>query len=365
MAARRLFLILLPVMWLLGACSTEQELGQEPQVKQQEVKVPANFPALEMQSYNQLSEEGVELGRRLFYDTRLSGNNTLSCASCHEQRLAFTDGAALSAKGAAGTPLLRHSPGLANMAWMTGFFWDGGAKNLESQAFGPLTAPDEMDQNLQELVTELQSIPDYVSRFKLVFNDEIKAAYIGQALAQFQRTLVSAGSRYDKYVRQEPGGTMSELELQGLRVVRQKCGSCHTGELFTDNLYHNNGLDLDFNNEQHEGIYQGRYRISHNPADLGKYKTPTLRNIMLTAPYMHDGRFATISEVLHHYSQGVQVSATLAPDLLQGAGGAAGIPLTQQEQEAIVAFLETLTDYEFIQNPKLASPFKEKEEKVF
>ncbi len=342
---------------LVSACTPQQEPDQEPQVRILELQVPANFPEPEkvMAGYP-LSEEGVELGRKLFYDTRLSGSNTISCASCHQQQLAFTDGVALN-KGAAGTPLLRHSPGLANLAWMNGTFWDGGAKNLESQAFGPITAPDEMNQNLQELVSELTAVPDYVASFRLIFQDEIKPAYIARALAQFQRTLISANSRYDKYVRQEPGGKMSELELKGLTLVQQKCGSCHAGDLFTDNGYHNNGLDSDFSNHSYEGIFQGRYRITHHPADVGKFKTPTLRNVLVTAPYMHDGRFATLEEVLRHYSQGIRASPTVAAAVMQGAEGVAGIPLSVEEKQAIIAFLETLTDYEFIQNEKFSSPF--------
>ncbi|TXK46936.1 cytochrome-c peroxidase [Pontibacter qinzhouensis] len=345
------------VALLLVACTPQQEPEEQVRAKRYDLQVPANFPLPEYSAYNPLSEEGVELGRMLFYDKRLSGNNQLSCASCHHQELAFTDGHSSSKRGATGEQLLRHSPGLANMAWMEGLFWDGGSKNLESQAFGPITAPDEMNQNLQELVSELQAVPAYVDKFREVFNDDIKSAYIGRALAQFQRTLVSANSRYDKYMRQEPGGQLSDLELQGLHVVEQKCGSCHTAPLFTDNHYHNNGLDSDFSRDDFERIYQGRFRITHNPADVGKFKTPTLRNILLTAPYMHDGRFKTIEEVLEHYTKGVQQSPTLDAAFKNTATRETGLTLTPSEKKAILAFLETLTDDEFIQDKKFASPF--------
>lgn len=338
---------------LLAGCGNDKDSMPQPEAAAARLEVPANFPALPAANPdNPLTEEGIALGRALFYDTRLSGNDQLSCASCHSQALAFTDGVALSKQGVAGTTLKRHVPGLANLAWMDGLFWDGGSKNLESLAFGPITAEDEMDQDLTLLVSELKAVPAYVKQFKLVFQDEIKTAYIARALAQFQRTLISGNSRYDKYSRRAPGAALSAGELRGLQQVRQKCGTCHAGELFTDNLYHNNGLDSDFSDSAHEGIYQGRYRITYNPADLGSYKTPTLRNVMRTAPYMHDGRFATMEEVLDHYSQGVRQSPSLDPALQENAG----IPLTTEEKADIISFLETLTDHDFLENEKFGPP---------
>ncbi len=320
------------------------------------LQVPAHFPAPPAFDDNPLSEVGVELGRLLFYDKRLSGNNKISCGTCHRQDLAFSDALALANTGISGQTLHRTAPALINLAWANnGLFWDGGSTNLESQAFGPLTSPDEMGQNLAELVAELNAVSDYVSRFRQVFKDEIKSAYIVRALAQFQRTFISGSARYDKYVNKVPGVQLSPTELQGLSLIQQKCQGCHAGALFTDDDYHNNGLDADFSDDSHEGIYQGRSRITYNPTDLGKFKTPTLRNVMLTAPYMHDGRFATIEAVLDHYSNGVQVSPTTDPLVMQN-GGTAGIPLTITEKLAIIAFLHALTDTEFTANKKLSNP---------
>lgn len=349
------YLLLLLIVMATAIACTKNDAGQVQQPYR--LAVPANFPAAPVFADNPLSKEGIELGRLLFYDKRLSGNNQLSCASCHHPEKAFSDAVALSAIGASGTTLHRHAPALINMAWANnGLFWDGGSTNLESQAFGPLTAVDEMQQNLNELVVELNAVPDYVQRFRQVFDDDIKSAYIVRALAQFERTFISGNSRYDKYVRKESGGSLSAMELQGLSVVQQKCQGCHAGELFTDNDYHNNGLDADFSNDALEGLYQGRYRITYNTADLGKFKTPTLRNVMVTAPYMHDGRLATINDVLEHYSAHIQPSATLDDKLKQNQG-TPGIPLTAEDRQAIVAFLHTLTDNSFLENKKLASPF--------
>lgn len=291
------------------------------------------------------------LGRKLFFDPMLSKNGKVSCATCHQPEKAFTDGIALTSAGVSGKPLLRHVPTLANVAWMEGLFWDGGAKDLESLSFGPLTHPDEMGQNLKELAQKLQQHKVYPALFRDAFgSDSITSAAISRALAQFQRTIISGNSRYDKYVRQEAGGTLTELELKGLVLFREHCGSCHTSDFFTDNQYHNNGLDPAYG-EAHEALAFGRGRITRRPEDIGKYKTPTLRNITLTAPYMHDGRFATLEQVLQHYTAGIAMSPTLAPELQQHT--IPGIPLTTAEQQAIISFLKTLTDEEFIQNPGL------------
>lgn len=334
------------------ACS-RTEVNPEPQPYA--LVVPGNFPAAAVMMDNPLTKQGVELGRMLFYDPRLSGNNRISCASCHHPEKAFSDGLALSAAGVSGNRLHRHAPALINMAWANnGLFWDGGSTNLESQAFGPLAHPDEMFQNLQELTDELNALPAYRDLFRLVFREEINPSFVVRALAQFQRTLISGNSRYDKFIRREPGGNMSNIELRGLELFGRNCSSCHTGALFTDNDYHNNGLDADFSNDAAEGIYQGRFRVTYNPDDLGKFRTPTVRNILLTAPYMHDGRMATIEEVLQHYSQGVKVSATTAAGLVRNGTG--GLQLSQEEQQAIIAFLGTLTDSTFIHNNALGKP---------
>lgn len=336
---------------LLVSCKKEAapEVLNPDGLHEVELLRPANFPAVMKQPDNRLTAEGIELGRRLFYDVRLSGNNRISCASCHHQDLAFSDGLALSNQGISGKTLDRHAPVLFNLAWADqGLFWDGGAKNLESQAFGPLTSADEMFQDLYELEAELKAIPDYVNRFKQVFNSAIKSADVVKALAQFQRTLISGNSRYDQYIRQENSTVLNAEELLGMNLLQEKCGSCHAGALFTDQSFHNNGLDDHFS-EDKEGIYQGHFRVSFNPSDLGKFKTPSLRNVLFSAPYMHDGRFKTLEEVLDHYQFGIKMSPTTDVSLFQNQGKP-GIPMSTTERKAIIAFLNTLTDHEFIKN---------------
>lgn len=347
----RVYLLLLLPCILMVACR-KKEIRVVPQVYQ--LNVPANFPLPVMDPENVLSADGVALGRMLFYDRRLSGNNKISCASCHQPALAFTDGVALGNAGFSGKQLIRSAPALINLAWSNnGLFWDGGATNLESQAFGPLTSEDEMFQNLAELLEELNQVPEYQRLFRKVFNDEIKTGYIVKALAQFQRTLISGNSRYDKYQGNE-GETLNDQEKKGMKLFEMYCRSCHTGVLFTDNDFHNNGIDASFDNDALEGIYQGRFRISYNPGDLGKFKTPTLRNIALTAPYMHDGRFRTLEEVLKHYSSGIRVSATTDKKLM--VNGSWGFALSDDEQAAVISFLQTLTDSSFINNQAFAAP---------
>jgi cytochrome c peroxidase len=318
--------------------------------------IPANLPqTLPSPTRNPLSKEGVLLGRKLFYDVRLSGNNQLSCATCHLPERAFSDGVALSTAGVSGQPLLRHVPALQNVAWAQGVFWDGGATDLESLAFGPITHPDEMAQDLGQLELEIRAVPAYGPLFAAAFpGQEISSVTIARALAQFQRTLISGNSTYDRWKRQEPGVSLSADELAGLAFVQRKCAACHAGDFFTDFDYHNNGLDTTYS-EEHERLAFGRGRITNRPADIGKYKTPTLRNVALTAPYMHDGRLPTLDAVLDHYHDHVLESATLDP-AVRMTDGTPGIWMTLAEKRQVIAFLQTLTDTTFTNNPALRAP---------
>jgi cytochrome c peroxidase len=348
---------LLYFCWITLGYACKKTDVRSPEPTPYALLVPANFPQPISDPNNPLTQEGIALGRVLFYDKKLSGNNNISCASCHLPEKAFSDGVALSNIGVSGISLHRHAPALINMAWMNkGLFWDGGSSNLESQAFAPLASPDEMAQNLLELVEELKADPVYPQLFRKAFQREISSALIAKALAQFQRTFISANSRYDRFKRKQPGISLSFIEAEGLQLVQQHCQGCHTGELFTDNDYRNNGLDADFSNDQFEGIFQGRFRISYSPADLGKFKTPTLRNILLTAPYMHDGRFSNIEQVLDHYSDGVKKSASTDPLVMKKNNNTPGIPLSSNDKQKIIAFLATLTDSSFITHPQLVKP---------
>ena len=310
---------------------------------------PAHFPApIPSPARNPMTPEGVALGRHLFHEPMLSSNSKVSCATCHHPAKAFTDGQPLGTSGVSGEALKRHAPTLANVAWMPALFWDGGGSNLESQSFAPLTHPDEMGLYLRDAVKLLAAQPDYVARFDAAFDDGITIPNLVRALAQFQRTLVSASSRYDRYI-QGDSQALNAQERSGEALFLARCSPCHAPPLFTDHAFHNNGLD-DSYPEDDERLAWGRARITQDLRDKGAYKTPTLRNITLTAPYMHDGRFATLREVFTHYREGITPSPTLAAPL------SSGLAMTDAEEEAITAFLHTLTDKTFITASHLKAP---------
>ncbi len=307
------------------------------------IEGPKNFSTeLPQPTDNRATVKGIALGKKLFFDPILSGNNTIACAACHHADKAFSDGLAFSNKGISGIPMLRNAPALFNIAWAKGYFADGGAKNLESQVFAPLQHEDEMKQNLSELITELRLSAKYPILFKEAFGvDSINTTLLVHAIAQFERSLISANSKYDKYVRLE-GEILTLQELKGLEIFKSKCESCHKADFFTDFDFHNNGLDSSFNDNSHENIHKGRYRITGNIVDVGKFKTPSLRNLSFTAPYMHDGRFANIDEVLTHYNSGIKYSATLDEKIPKP-----GFQLSIVEIEDLKIFLKTLDDYDF------------------
>lgn len=311
-------------------------------------KVPSYFGGiLPEPSYNKTTLDGIELGKKLFFDPITSSNNLVSCASCHHQNLAFSDdGKKISNAGVSGKNLHRNTPPLFNLAWQTGYFWDGGAKDLESQVFAPLQHPDEHNQDLKALIVKLQNHAEYPKLFAKVFNNEpISSQNISYALAQYERSLVSYKSIYDNFLQKKDSTIFSSTQKKGLLIFELHCEKCHKHPFLTDFLYHNNGIDTTFTDESDERVFMGRFRITNDSADLGKYKTPSLRNILLTAPYMHDGRFATLDDVFLHYTNQIKVSKTLAENLKTK------ITLSAEEKNALNAFFETLTDYEFIKNP--------------
>jgi len=306
---------------------------------------------------NPLTMEGVELGRRLFYETALSANNKFSCASCHRQELAFTDGKTFS-EGFDGTLQERNTMSLANLLWVRHFFWDGRARGLEEQAATPLTNPHEMGQSLCVSAAKLQQRSDYRARFTAAFGSEpISGDLIVKALAQFERTLISANSKYDQYLRDEYHPTASEARgidlffsnpdpASGVRGA--SCGHCHGGPKTFSELYHNNGLD----SLPADG---GREKITGQSYDRGRFRVATLRNIALTAPYMHDGRFKNLEQVVDHYNDHIQASPSLSPFLKDQQLG-----LTAEDQKDLIAFLRLLTDSSFIQDKRYANPFVKK-----
>lgn len=303
---------------------------------------PASFPARMEPTTNPTTLPGVALGRRLFFDPALSADNQVSCATCHEPEHGFSVPDALTTRGVSGKALVRHAPSLWNTAWLRkGLFWDGGAKNLESLGLAPLTHPDEMGHTagLEELVTALREDASYTLMFERAFgSSEITISQLLRALAQYQRNLVAADARWD-HREQTP---LSDDEQRGEQVFMQHCARCHTPGLFTDGDFHNNGLDAQLAPELTQDVRTGRARVSLDLADLAKFKTPGLRDTERSAPYMHDGRFATLEQVIEHYRFGMVASSTLDEGFAR-EGSTPGIIMSDEDAAHLRAFLATLS----------------------
>ena len=312
-----------------------------------EFVVPAGWPKPVYDlSKNPVTPAGFQLGRRLFYDPILSRDTTISCASCHLQATGFTHVDHQLSHGIYGRVGTRNSPVILNMAWSKTFMWDGGVNHLDMQPLSPITSPDEMDETMENVVRKLNGTAKYRGMFYAAFGDSVVT---GQktllALSQFVLMLNSYNAKYDKYIRKEPGGEFTEQELRGLVIFRKHCASCHTEPLFTNQEFANNGLPVDTTL-----MDAGRMKITGNPADSLKFKVPTLRNIQFTYPYMHDGRFKKLPEVLKHYTMGIQKSKTLDTRLQTP------IEMTHEEKIDLVAFLLTLTDRDFLFDQRFGFP---------
>lgn len=312
---------------------------------------PANFPAMVYGLEKNAPDAATfELGRMLFYDARLSSDGTVSCGSCHQSFAAFAHAGHRLSHGVAGQLGARNAPALQNLRWRQNFLADGGVLGLELQALAPLTDKVEMNLPLAEVLAKLNADAAYRQRFTAIYGPgTIDTPQFLRALAQFTAALTSANSRYDHYVRHEAGGTLTSPELSGRALFQAKCASCHATDLFTDESFRNNGLDRTFPRDS------GRAHITARPADAGRFKVPSLRNVARTAPYMHDGRFATLEQVLAHYAHGVVPSRTLDP-LLRQPSRQLGIPLSAREQADLLAFLHTLTDNDFLTDRRLLPP---------
>lgn len=289
---------------------------------------------------NPLTKEGFELGRKLFYDPILSRDNSISCGSCHQQFAGFSHLDHAVSHGINDLNGTRNAPALSNLIWHNDFMWDGGVNHIEVQPIAAITNPVEMDETVSNLVTKLQNDSEYPSLFKKAFGTDVLSSQLMlRAIAQFTGMLNSYQSRYDDYISGKI--QFNAEEETGLNLFRQKCKTCHTEPLFTNYNFINNGLDATFADS-------GRARITNDANDIGKFRVPSLRNVALSYPYMHDGRFKTLTEVLNHYSTGIHLSATLDPLL------ANGIPLTVTESQQIVTFLNTLTDTRFTKDKRFA-----------
>ena len=340
--------ILFICLGLLFSCSPNDSDYQDIEEVNEAyfLNIPSNFPELKY-SYpnNPLTKKGIELGRELFYDGRLSSNNQVSCAFCHEQNNAFTHHGHDLSHGVDDKIGKRNTPSIQNLAFVSEYFYDGASNNLEMVPIVPIHNELEMNETLPSIISKIETDPKYIKLFQLAFPDKkISSTNMLKALAQFMTVMISSNSKYDKFVRNEVGGTFTSDEKKGLDIFKNKCAGCHATDLFTDNSFRNNGLPP---NPRLNDL--GREEVSGNSADRYKFKVPSLRNIALTAPYMHDGRFGSLQSVLNFYSNGMVDSETLDASLKNGSQ--LGIPLSSEEKDLLIIFLQTLTDSEFISNP--------------
>jgi cytochrome c peroxidase len=320
-----------------------------------------DFPTPDLPGDNKLTVAGVQLGRMLFYEKMLSKDGSQACADCHKQEDAFSDIRRFSI-GVEGLPGKRQAMPVMNLAWhQNGLFWDGRAPKVRDQALKPIQDPLEMNETLPNVVAKLSADKKYTDQFIRAFDDAtVTPERIGLALEQFMLTMVSKDSKYDRYVRGQT--TFTDAEKRGADLFFNEfdpfgsekgaeCFHCHAGHNFTNDEFMNNGLDTDVGMTD-----EGRQKVTNDADDHGRFKVPSLRNIALTPPYMHDGRFATLEEVIEHYDHGVQPSATV-DILLQYNLQPGGLKMTAQDKADLIAFLHTLTDETFLIDPAFQSPF--------
>lgn len=330
------------------SCSNEDS-DEEYQNIPIDFVVPSNFPPLAYDlDNNPLTEKGFELGKKLFYEGRLASDGIVSCGFCHEQSSAFTHHGHSFSHGVDDNIGTRNTPPIQNLAFQTVYMWDGATTHLDLQPIIPFTSEIEMNGNFTNAINMMKADATYQKLFAQAFSDgQINSENMLKALGQFMVMVTSSNSKFDKYRRNEVGGTLSIDELAGYTVFNQKCATCHATDLFTDNSFRNNGLPI---NPSLNDI--GRYRVTELDSDKYKFKVPSLRNIEKTAPYMHDGRFFTLEAVLNHYSSGVVSSATLDASL--NTNGTLGIPLSNLEKTQLITFLKTLTDTQFLTDSRFS-----------
>lgn len=303
--------------------------------------VPKNWPNPTYNfSSNPLTKEKIQLGKLLFNEPLLSRNNTISCSSCHLSFTGFTHTDHDVSHGIDDRIGTRNSLQLINLAWSKSFMWDGSIYNLNTQAITPITHFNEMDESFENIIQKLKNNTNYTQQFTKAFGTNgITKGNILLSLTQYMLTMQSYNSKYDKVMNGEKGVAFNTYEQKGLEVFNKHCNSCHTAPLFTNNSFENNGLSVDTFFKD-----RGRIAVTKNDSDDLKFKVPTLRNVEVTYPYMHDGRFKNLQMVLFHYTETVQANKTLS---IKNK-----IVLTEEDKNCLIAFLKTLTDEEFLRNQK-------------
>lgn len=337
--------IILIFISLAGAIALVSFTAAVPKTHPLKFTVPKGWPqpVYDFKS-NPLTEEGFQLGRKLFYDGRLSRNGNFPCASCHQQFAAFATYDHSISHGFNNAFTARNAPALANLAWQKEFMWDGGINHLDLQPLAPITDTSEMAESLENVIKKIKADAAYKKMFTAAFGDaQINTQRITKALSQFLVMLVSSNSKYDRVMNGKDSFNLPQR--LGYEIFRQKCTGCHTEPMFTDYTYRNTGiLTGDYLNDA------GRMKITRDKNDSLKFKVPTLRNVEMSFPYGHDGRFVSLQQVLNHYRSHVAITPTTDPLLLHG------IPLSDFETGQLKAFMFTLTDSAFLKNPRFAPP---------
>jgi len=321
--------IVLALLIGVSSCNKEKtDAGNEVITLQ----VPKGFPYPNIPAENQPTRYRVELGKKLFFDPILSRDSTIACGTCHLPEKYFADGLPLS-KGIENRIAKRNAPSLLNIAYQSVMFWDGGVPTIEQQVLAPIENHNEMDFNVNKVVQRLQANADYPALFKQAYNAEPSVYTLTRAIACYERTLYTGKSKYDEYQYYNNPTALNASELNGMNIFfgeRGECFHCHSEYTFTDNTFKNNGLYLNYPDS-------GRAIITQNINDIGKFKVPSLRNVAMTAPYMHDGSLSTLQDVVEHYNSGGQAhpnkSGLLKP-----------MNLSAEEKTDLVNFLKALTD---------------------
>ncbi len=331
---------LVAVSSLLAAALAGHSAAQE----KYELKIPLGLRDLKLPEDNPLTKEKIELGKQLYFDKRLSRDNTVSCASCHDPQKGWSNGErfATGIKGQVGG---RSAPTIVNAAYQVNQFWDGRASGLEGQALGPIQNPIEMDMKLPELVARLNKIEGYRQQFQKIFGTEVTEQGVAKAIAAFERTILSGGTPYDRYKAGDKSALSAPAE-RGMNLFFNKavCSACHAGPNFTDGAFHNIGVGMD---QKEPDV--GRQTVSKLEGDRGSFKTPTLREIARTAPYMHDGSVKTLEEVIEYYRKGGFANPQLDEEIFP-------LKVTDEEKKDLITFLKeglSSPDYPVVQPPKL------------
>lgn len=340
-----LFIFIVFAAFLIMEGCNKYDRTEVQQASNLSIEVPSNFPQPnDLFKDNPITKEGFALGRKLFYDGRLAKDGLASCASCHQQFAAFATFDHAFSHGINNQFTTRNAPGIFNIAWHKELHWDGGINHLEVQPLAPLTAPNEMGETVENVLQKLNSDIHYREMFRAAFGDEnANSQRMLKALAQFMGMMVSGNSRYDQVMR--GNAKFSLAEQSGYIVFKAKCGSCHKEPLFTDLSYRNTGMPIN------TGLNDlGRMRITRLREDSLKFKVPSLRNVQVTAPYGHDGRFSSIGAVIDHYRFFVQDGPTVDPLVKKK------ISISLNEKADLIQFLNTLTDTVFIKDKRFSPP---------